>query len=170
VNYIIWLIAVPLLAALSLLQTTVFRQIPLLDGSLDLLLLAVLSWSLLRPEEGMGWALIAGFFSDIFSGGPAGLTSIAYLLAAFCISQLHGRLRVHSPIVVMAIALFGTILAQVALIGLLAVFGRTFDLGYALMYVTLPTAFLNTIFAVPVYLSLRKLHVIGAPILAEENE
>lgn len=166
----IWWIAIPLLAVISLLQTTVFRQILFLDGSLDLLLLAVLCWSLLRPEEGMGWALAAGFFSDIFSGGPFGVTSIAYLLAAFCVGQLHGRLRTHSPIVVMAIALFGTILSHLATIALLALFGRALGIGYVLTYVTLPTAFLNTICSVPVYLSLRRLHVIGAPALTEEKE
>jgi len=166
----IWWIAVPLLAVVSLLQTTVFRQILLLDGSLDLLLLAVLCWSLLRPEEGMIWAVLAGCFSDIFSGGPFGITSIAYLLTSFCISQLHGRLRTHSPIVVMAIALFGTILSHLAVIVLLALFGRILEFEYVLPYVTLPTAFLNTLCAVPVYLLLHRLHGIGASILVEDKE
>ncbi|MGB7537353.1 MAG: rod shape-determining protein MreD [Anaerolineales bacterium] len=166
----IWAIAVPLLAVLSLLQTTVLRHILLLDGNLDLLLLAVLCWSLLRPEEGMIWAVLAGFFCDIFTGGPFGVTSIAYLFAAFCISYLHGRLRTHSPIVVMAIALFGTILAHLVTVALLVVFGRPLEVGYLLMYVTLPTAFLNTLGAVPVYLALRPLHRIGVPVLAEDME
>jgi rod shape-determining protein MreD len=166
----IWWIAVPLLAVLSLLQTTIFRQILLLDGNLDLLLLVVLCWSLLRPEEGMVWAVLAGFFADIFTGGPFGITSIALLLSAFCIGQLHGRLRTHSPIVVMAIALFGTALTHLATIALLALFGRSLDIGYLLLYVTLPTAFLNTLCAVPVYLALRRLHVIGVPAIAEEKE
>jgi len=166
----IWAIAVPLLAVLALLQTTVFRHIPLLDGNLDLLLLVILCWSLLRPEEGMIWAVAAGFFSDIFTGGPFGVTSIAYLFAAFCISYLHGRLRTHNPIVVMAIALFGTILAHLVMIAMLVVFGRSLEVGYLLLYVTLPTAFLNTLCSVPVYLTLRPLHRIGVPVLAEDTE
>jgi rod shape-determining protein MreD len=166
----IWAIAVPLLAVLSLLQTTVLRHILLLDGNLDLLLLAVLCWSLLRPEEGMLWAVLAGFFCDIFTGGPFGVTSIAYLFAAFCIGFLHGRLRTHSPIVVMAIALSVTILAHLTTVALLVVFGRTLEVGYLLMYVTLPTAFLNTLFSVPVYLALRPLHRIGVSVLAEDTE
>jgi rod shape-determining protein MreD len=166
----IWWIAVPLLALLSLLQTTIFRQILLLDGNLDLLLVAVLCWSLLRPEEGMVWAFTAGCFADLFSGGPFGLTAIAYLAAAFCAGQLHGRLRTHSPIVVMAVVLFGTVLAHLVLIALLALFGRSLDVGYLLAYVTLPTAFLDTLCAVPVYLLLRRLHLVGASPLAEEKE
>jgi len=166
----IWWIAVPLLFVLSVLQTTILRQLPLLDGNLDLLLVVVLAWSLLRPEEGLIWAVLAGAFADIFSAGPFGLTSIAFLLMAFCIGWLHGRLRTHSPIVVMALGLFGTILAHTAAIALLVLSGRPLDVGYLLMYVTLPTAFLNTLFAVPVYLSLRRLHTIGASALAEEKE
>jgi rod shape-determining protein MreD len=166
----IWWLAVPLLAVTALLQTTIFRQILFLDGSLDLLLLAVICWSLLRPEEGMVWALAAGSFADIFSGGPFGLTAIAYLLTAFGIGLLHGRLRTHSPLVVMAIALFGTVLAQGVMLALLALFGRSLDLGYVLAYVTLPTAFLNTLCAVPIYLGLHRLHIAGRPVLAEENE
>ena len=166
----IWWIAVPLLAVLSLLQTTVFRHILLLEGNFDLLLLVLLCWSLLRPEEGMVWALVAGFFSDIFTGGPFGITSIAFLLAAFCIGYLHGRLRTHSPIAVMAVALFGTILAHLATVALLVLFGRNLEIGYLLMYVTLPTAFLNTLASVPVYLMLRRLHRIGVPVLAEDIE
>jgi rod shape-determining protein MreD len=166
----IWWISVPLLAVLSLLQTTVLRQIPLLDGNLDLLLLAVLCWSLLRPDEGLIWAVLAGFFADIFSGGPSGVTSVAFLFAAFCVSFLHGRLRTHNPIVVMAIALFGTLLAHLVTIVLLLLFGHGLDVGYLLLYVTLPTAFLNTVFAVPVYLGLRRLHRLGVPALAEDTE
>jgi rod shape-determining protein MreD len=133
-------------------------------------LLAVLCWSLLRPEEGMIWGVLAGFFADIFSGGPFGATSIAFLFAAFCVGLLHGRLRTHNPIVVMAIGLFGTILSHLVIVMLLVLSGKSLEVGYLLMYVTLPSAFLNTVLSVPVYLPLRRLHRIGLPVLAEDSE
>jgi rod shape-determining protein MreD len=166
----IWWIAVPLLAATAVLQTAIFRRVMLLDGSLDLLIVIVVCWSLLRPEEGMGWALAAGSFADLFSGGPFGVTAIAYLLASFAAGLLHGRLRTDSPLAVMAITLGGTVLSHLAMIILLAVFGRRPDIGYVIPYVTLPGAFLNTLCAVPVYLSLRRLHIAGIPVLAREEE
>jgi rod shape-determining protein MreD len=165
----IWFLAVPLLALLALLQTAVFRQILFLDGSLDLLLVAIVSWSLLRPEEGLAWAMLAGIFADMFSGGPFGITSIAYLLVAISVGALHGRLWTHSPLAVMATALFGTIIAQLASIAMLVLFGHSLEVGYLLTYVTLPSAFLNTIASVPVYLALRRLHFVGAPALSEEE-
>jgi rod shape-determining protein MreD len=165
----IWFLTVPLLALLALLQTAVFRQILFLDGNLDLLLVAVIYWSLLRPEEGLAWAMLAGIFADIFSGGPFGITSIAYLLVAVSIGALHGRLWTHGPLAVMATALFGTVVAHLASVAMLVLFGHTLEVGYLLTYVTLPTAFLNTIASVPVYLALRRLHFLGAPALAEEE-
>jgi rod shape-determining protein MreD len=165
----IWLLTVPLLALLALLQTTVFRQILFLDGSLDLLLVAVTCWSLLRPEEGLVWALLGGLLADMFSGGPFGNTAIAYLLVAISVGSLHGRLWTHSPLAVMAIALFGTIIAHLASIAILVLFGHSLEVGYLLTYVTLPTAFLNTIASVPVYLILRRLHFAGSRALAEEE-
>jgi rod shape-determining protein MreD len=166
----IWFASVPLLALFALLQTAIFRQILFLDGSFDLLLVAVLCWSMLRPEEGLIWALLAGLFADLFSGGPFGITAIAYLLVAIAVGSLHGRLWTHSPLAVMAIAMFGTVIAELASAAMLVLFGHTLEVGYLLTYVTLPTAFLNTIASVPVYLLLRRLHFVGAPPLAEEDQ
>jgi rod shape-determining protein MreD len=154
----IWLLAVPLLALSALVQSAVLRQIPFLSGGLDLPLLIVVCWSLLAPDQSLGWAVLAGAFADLFTGGVFGATPIAFLLAAYTIGQLHGRLQTDSPPVVMAITLFGTVLAHLALILLLILTGRTIDVGYALAYITLPTAFLNTLAAIPVYLTLRRLH------------
>jgi rod shape-determining protein MreD len=165
----IWFLTVPLLALLAMLQTAVFRQILFLDGSLDLLLVAVICWSLLRPEEGLAWAMLGGIFADIFSGGPFGTTSIAYLLVAISVGALHDRLWTHSPLAVMAIALFGTIIAHLASVAMLVLFGHSLEVGYLLTYVTLPTAFLDTIASVPVYLALRRLHFAEAPVLSEEE-
>jgi rod shape-determining protein MreD len=165
----IWFLSVPLLALLALLQTTIFRQILFLDGSLDLLLVAVICWSMLRPEEGLAWAALAGLFADMFSGGPFGITVLAFLLVAISVGALHGRLWTHSPIAVMAIVMSGTVIAHLATVAMLVLFGHSLEVGYLLTYVTLPTAFLNTIASVPVYLALRRLHFVGAPVLAEEE-
>jgi rod shape-determining protein MreD len=154
----VWFLAVPLLAFSALVQSSILRQIPFLDGGLDLPLLIVICWSLLAPDQSLGWAVLAGVFADLFTGGPFGVTPIAFLLAAFTIGQLHGRLQTDSPPVVMAIALFGTVLSHLAAIVLLILTGRTVDTGFALAYITLPTAFLNTLFAIPLYLFLRRLH------------
>jgi len=49
----VWAIAIPLLALVAVLQSAVLRQIEFAGGNLDLLLLVVLCWSMLRPKEGL---------------------------------------------------------------------------------------------------------------------
>jgi rod shape-determining protein MreD len=166
----IWWLAVPSLGVLAVLQSSVFRQIPFLDGGLDLLLLVVICWNLLRPEEGMVWALLAGLFADLFSGGPFGITSIAYLATAVLVGLLHGRFRTDNPVVVMVTALFATIVAYIAILMILFLFGHSMAFGDYLTYIILPTAFLNTLFATPVYLSLRRLHRATLPPALSEEE
>ena len=61
------MIAVPLLAVLSLLQTTVLRQIPFLDGNLDLLLLAVAVLEPAAPGGGHDLGAGGGILLPIFS-------------------------------------------------------------------------------------------------------
>jgi len=168
----IWVIAIPLLMAAALLQSAVLAQIQVFGGSLGLVLLLVLSWSILRPEEGLVWAALGGAFSDLLSGGPFGGTAIAFVIAALAASQIQGRLWGRHPLVIMAIALLGTVLSHLASLALLGITGRSVDVGYALTYVTLPTAFFNTLFVLPVYNLLSRLHyaTLGKPTVTESED
>jgi rod shape-determining protein MreD len=146
----IWVISVPLLGLLSVLQSAVFRQIAVLGGNLDLTLLVVLCWSILRPEEGLVWAGVAGIFMDLLSGGPLGATAIAYVIASLAAGQLEGRLWGQHPLVLMGIGLLGTGVSHLLGLALLGLTGRSLDVGYSLTYVTLPTAFVNVACILPV--------------------
>ena len=49
----------------------------------DLVLLAVIGWTLLRgAEEGLLWAVIGGFGLDLMSGGPFGTMTIALVVTS----------------------------------------------------------------------------------------
>ncbi len=161
----IWVIAIPLLMLATLLQSAVLAQIQIFGGSLGLVLLMVLSWSILRPEEGLVWAALGGIFSDLLSGGPFGGTAIAFVIASLAAGQIQGRLWGRHPLVIMAIALLGTVISHLASLALLGITGRPVDVGYALAYVTLPSAFFNTLFILPVYSLLSQLHhaTLGKP-------
>ncbi|MGD0574710.1 MAG: rod shape-determining protein MreD [Anaerolineales bacterium] len=168
----IWIIAVPLLILAALLQSAVLTQIQIFGGSLGLPLLMVLCWSILRPEEGLGWAALGGLFSDLLSGGPLGSTSIAFTIAALAAGQLQGRLWGRHPLIIMALALLGTGISHLVSLALLGFTGRPVDVGFALAYVTLPTAFFNTLFVLPVYGLLSRLHYAtrGKPAVSELEE
>jgi rod shape-determining protein MreD len=153
----IWVLGIPLLALVAVLQSAVLRQIEFAGGNLDLLLLVVLCWSMLRPTEGLVWAAVGGIFADLLSGGPFGATAIIYLLAALAAGQIQGRLWGNHPLIVMGLALVGTGIAHLLGLAILGLTGRPLDVGYTLAYVTLPTAFINVALVLPVFSALRAL-------------
>jgi rod shape-determining protein MreD len=167
----IWLLSLPLLFFIAILQSSLLSQFRFLGGGADLALTAVICWSLLRPDEGLAWAVIVGAFNDFLSGGPFGISCIAFVLAAFLAGQLHGRLWTNSPLAIMAATLTGTIVSQGVVILILMVLNYSLDVAYAAIYIFLPTAFLNMIISVPVYLFLHRLHAGTLPpaLIVEED-
>lgn len=153
----IWAIAVPLLALVAVLQSAVLRQIEFAGGNLDLLLLVVLCWSMLRPEQGLVWAAVGGLVADLLSGGPFGATAIVLLVTALAAGQVQGRLWGRHPLIIMGLALLGTGTSHLLGLAILGLTGRPLDVGYTLAYVTLPTAFINVALVLPVYSALRAL-------------
>jgi rod shape-determining protein MreD len=168
----IWLISLPMLVLIAILQSSLLSQLRFLDGGIDLALVMIICWSLLRPDEGLAWGAIVGALCDFLSGGPFGTTSIAFVLAALLAGQLHGRLWITSPLAIMAVTLIGTILSETILILFLVAFNYSLDIPYAILYIALPTTFLNMVVSVPIYLSLYRLHKWTMPpkLAVEEEE
>ena len=58
--------AILLLSAVAIAQSTVMPHLTIMGVKPDLMLLAVMSWSLLRgSEEGLVWAFIGGLALDL---------------------------------------------------------------------------------------------------------
>ena len=73
-------LAVPLMAVLAVVQTSVLPRFPVLGAVPQLLFLVALAWGILRGlEQGLFWAFIAGFFVDLFSLAPLGISSLAFM-------------------------------------------------------------------------------------------
>lgn len=93
---------------LSIGQTAVMPHISILGVSPQLPFLVALAWGLLNGrQEGMVWAFFAGFFMDIFSISPIGLTAFVYLVsvtAVLLIQELFPTSRVIMPIILTALA------------------------------------------------------------------
>jgi rod shape-determining protein MreD len=167
----IWIISIPLLIIIAVLQSSLLSQLRFLAGGIDLALVTVVCWSLLRPEEGLVWAAVVGALCDFLSGGPFGATSIAFITAAFLAGQLHGRLWITSPLAIMAVTLIGTLVSQAILILFLLILNYSLDVPYSFLYIVLPTTFLNMVASVPIYLALQRLHRRTLPpMLAMEEE
>ncbi len=146
------LIALPVLGALVILQSALIRQVTVLQGSADIVMLMVVAWAL-QPNvrRSWVWAILAGIMVGYISNLPlavwlAGYTS-AGLLAAFL-----RRRAWEAPILGMILlAILGTLIVQGLAWGALTLLGTPLPLGLSLRRVILPSMLLNLLFIVPIY-------------------
>jgi rod shape-determining protein MreD len=145
-----YLIGVPLLALLTVLQSSVLGWTLLLDGRPDLVLLAVVSWALTgRSTESMVWGLIGGLLLDLYTGLPYGLSAITLILIAFVISSLLDRFWEGHILTVLGAVLITSLFFHFTQLAALFVSGRPINLVLSLQRVILPSSFLNLALALP---------------------
>lgn len=87
------LLCVPLLGLLALLQSSLLPPFSIIGAHPDLILLAVVSWTLQRGlTEGLTWAFVGGLWLEALSGAPFGLSLLALVITAFLVSPLETTL------------------------------------------------------------------------------
>ncbi len=144
------LVGIPLLMVLAIVQSAVLTHVGLLDGRPDLVLLAVVGWSLTgRWREAMIWGFAGGLILDLFSGVPFATSAIALVIVASFASLLEGRFWEANFLIPMGVTLAGSFAYHGVILAALLVAGRSIDLELAVTRVILPSAFLNLVFSVP---------------------
>jgi rod shape-determining protein MreD len=145
-----YLIGIPLLIILAILQTTLLADIHFFDGRPDVILLAVVGWSLAGGDrQAMIWGLIGGLLLDSFSGLPLGSSAISLILIAFLVSLYAGRVWEANLLMPLGIALLGSLIFHALALGWLFAIGRSIHLQFALTRVILPSTILNVILILP---------------------
>jgi hypothetical protein len=145
-------LSIPIMLALIMIQTGIASRLPLLGGTVDLLLLVVIAWGLQeRVNSAWVWAIVAAAFVSFTSALPFYVPFMSFLLATTICRLLQRRVW-QSPILAMLIATFiGTFLYQFISLIALQLNGNIFNLQIVFSYVILPCIFLNLIFSLPVY-------------------
>ena len=135
---------IPFMALLAIFQATAAPQIRIAGGSLNLLLLCVMSWEQIEARgEGYVWAFIGGLFLDLVGNGPFGASVLALLAATFVASQLGGGLFRDRVLLPLVTAVAGTFAYNGVYLVLLRIFGVPVNLVDALVQIVLPSALLN---------------------------
>lgn len=153
----VYLSALALILA-AVLQVTV---LPLLTGSslnVDLVLLLVLAWGIIRGvQEGLLWGLMGGLILDVVSAAPFG-TTMAVLATIGVLGGIRGipllRGSVLAPMIAAGAA---TVVYDGLLMALWALFGREWRWLDAFHGVILPAALLNALVMAPIYWLLDRL-------------
>ena len=135
-----------------ILQTSVVSRIPLLYGTADLALLAIIAWALQkRVRTAWQWSLIGGLMFSLASALPLGVPVLGYGLSTGLALLLRRRVW-QVPILAMFVTTFlCTLITQgIALIALLLV-GDPIPIGEAFNLIILPSVIINLLLAIPVY-------------------
>ena len=135
---------IPFLFLLAIFQATAAPQIRIAGGSLNLLLLSVMSWEQIEARgEGYVWAFIGGLALDLLGGGPFGASILGLLAATFIANRLSSGLfrdRLFLPLVT---AVAGTFAYNGIYLLMLQIFGVPINWVDAIVQVILPSAILN---------------------------
>lgn len=147
----IYLIGVPTLIFLTIVQSTVLSQLTVLDGRPDLVLLVIVAWALTgRAREALTLGFIGGVFHDLFSGFPLGVSAISLVVVAYLVSLSEGRFWGANMLLVLGAVLLSSVVYHSFSLGMLWITGRGVDLPYAIGRFFLPSLFLNLVLALPV--------------------
>jgi len=146
------LIAIPILILLVILQSAIVSLVPLLHGTADIVLLAVLAWAVQeRVTTAWYWSAIGGLLISIASALPVGVALAGYFLATGT-TILIRRWVWQVPFLAMLIAtFFGTLITHALSIFTLNLTGTPIPWGEALNIITLPSLLLNLVLAIPIY-------------------
>ncbi|MBN1145721.1 MAG: rod shape-determining protein MreD [Anaerolineales bacterium] len=146
------LIAVPILGFLLILQSAVFSRIPLLGGTTDLVLLAVIAWALhKRVQTAWHWGIIGGLMVSYASALPFGAILLGYLLAVALALAFRGRIWQLPILAVLIATFFGTMIVHLITLLVLRLLGSELPLMQTLNLITLPSVLLNLLLALPFY-------------------
>ncbi len=145
-------IAVPLVLILALLQSVVSPRLQIGAVWPDFLLLAVLSWTLVRrPNEALAWSFIGGLAVDLASGGPFGGWAIGLMVATLIAGALaDGALRGRTVLPIVA-AFVGTLAFHGVYLVMLLLVGQRVDGLDALLRIALPSAVYNAALSLAVH-------------------
>lgn len=146
------ILAFPIFGLLVILQSTIVSRVQLAGGVADLILLVIIAWSLQeRVQHAWIWAVIGAAMVAFVSAVPVVATVTGYLVAMGLGRFFHRRIW-QAPVLAMFITTaISTVLQHLITMTFLNINYSAISLGQGFTAVTLPSAFLNLVLALPVY-------------------
>ncbi len=152
-----WL-AFPVLGGLLMIQTAIISRLTLLNGSGDLILLALVAWALHeRVRSALVWVLLGGLLVGWVSGVPLLVPLVGYGLAVALARMIRRQVWQIPLLAMLFVTFWGTLMYHAFTIVTLQFNGTPLSWENALTHVTLPSLVLNMVLAFPVYALLNDL-------------
>lgn len=152
------LAALPILGGLAVFQFAILSRIPLILGTGDVLLLAVIAWSLQeRVETAWQWSVIGGFFASLGSGLPFGVLIGSYSVITGVALVVRRRVWKRPILAMVWMTFVGTLIIHLSSLVVRLLTGVTVPIIDAFNLITLPSLLLNVLLAIPIYLLMTEL-------------
>jgi hypothetical protein len=146
------LAAILVLGAAMIIQISFIRQITLLHGTADLVLIALLTWMLHEnTEHHWQWSVVAGLLVGFASHLPVWLTILSYFLVMFILRVLLLRIWQAPLLVLFLMTIVGSLVIMWLDYLYLVIFGAQLPFWDTFNLVILPSMVLNLILALPIY-------------------
>lgn len=145
-------LAVPILGLMVIMQSAIFSQVQLLYGTTDLVLLIVVAWAVQdKVTTAWHWGVIAGVLASLATAVPA-IAIIPTYVVITGIAIYIRRIFWQRPLLAMITAtLLATLISQIITVAVLVFNGTPITLIEAFYLITIPSALLNLLLAVPIY-------------------
>ncbi len=136
----------------SVLQMTAISRINFLNGSADLILLAIAAWGVHeKNSNAFIWAFVGGLMISLATAMPSFSPLVPYIFTAL-VARLFSKRLWQAPILALILTtIAGTIFQHIFYIFLLQITGIPLNFAEGVGNVTLPSLLLNFFFLFPVY-------------------
>ena len=146
------LIAIPVLGVLAILQSSVVSRLPLLHGSSDLIMLAIIAWTLQKKTQtAWQWCIIGGLVTNITSAVPFGVPLIGYSIITGIALLLRRRVWQVPVLAMFLVTFLGTLVTQGITLFVLRLVGSPIPVLESFNLIILPSMLLNLLLAIPIY-------------------
>ena len=163
-----YLLAFPVFIVLTMAQIGVVSQLHLLRGTGDLVMIALVAWTLHeRGDSAWAWAVVAGLLISFVSATPLYVPLVGYLVLTAIVRILRRHVW-QTPLLAMFLAtMLGTIIIQFMYVIVLKINGTPLPWQECLSLVMLPSVLLNLIMVLPVYVVMTDLAHLVYPLEEE---
>lgn len=146
------LLALPILGLLAIFQSAIVSRISLLQGTADLVLLALIAWALQpQVQTAWRWALIGGVLVNILTALPVGIPLLGYLSATGLALLLRQRVWQVPMLAMLVATVAGTLLSLSIAWLALRITGVPLPVFQSFYLIVLPSILLNLLLAIPFY-------------------
>ena len=146
------LAGIPILGIILMLQLGIISQLPLLQGTADLILLVLVAWALQdQVTSAWEWGILGGVMVSLVTATPFYVVIFSYLLVILIARMARRRIWQMPLLVLLILTFLGTLVFHLVSILVFQIMGSNLPLRESLTLVTLPSALLNLLLAFPVY-------------------